>query len=302
MPSSTKSIHKNALRPLKSDDRDFSRSQVFGEVSELPTHDFLVAVPLEIKNQDINYPSDFCTAYAAASVAEDQAQVIFCPEWTFAQAKGLKALSDPSAYIEYGLDLRDICQVAVKKGFLPRNLDTFHCDTPARPSRDFIAVPDNWGTLKDYDSPYKMGPYFKVDGNRDFFDNCRSVLFMHLGERDSILTGCMWRDSWSKSPLGVIPKTYDNNESGHAIKIFGQKTINGEIYLVAQLSDGVGFGDKGYFYIPRDVANAEFAQFGAFYFPPINRKSALWHVTNGVAINDPWIIKCWKVLAHFIGL
>lgn len=296
---------KYALRALPKDSRDFPHSQVFGSVSQddLPKEDFLVAVPLEIKNQDINYPTDFCTAYAASSVAEDEDQVVFVPEWTFAQAKGLVAQSgEPDAYTEYGLDLRQICKAVQKKGFLPKNLDPFGCDTLKRPDRDLLVMPENWGKLKDYDSPYKKPSYLVVDGRYDTFDNFRSVMHMNLGERRSIITGCIWRETWSKAVNGVVPKIYEANGTGHALKICGQKTINGEIHLIAQLSDGTEFGDKGYFYFPREVVNKEFSQFGAFTFSNMGKNKALWYVTNGVSVHDSWFKKVWKIISNFISI
>lgn len=303
MPLTTNTIHKYALRSLTPDDRDFSHSQVFGSIADLPTHDFLVAVPLEIKNQDINYPSDFCTSYAASECAEDEDQVLFVPEWTFAQSKGLKALTDgPTAYDEYGLDLRDICKGAVKKGFLPRNKDPFKCDTVSRPSRDFLANPLNWGEVKDYDSPYKKASYFLVDGPRDLFDNIRATLLKNLGERRSVIVGCLWRDSWTVAKNGIIPTDYEIDGSGHAFKICGQKTIDDVIYLVAQLSDGIGMGDQGYFYFPREVVNKEFAPFGAFTFTNVNRDKALWHITHGVPINGDFFTKALRFIAHYLSI
>ena len=57
------------LTQLKGDIRDFSYSLFFGHDFEIPTVEFTVSDPLEIKDQGT---SDMCTAYALSSVSEDQ--------------------------------------------------------------------------------------------------------------------------------------------------------------------------------------------------------------------------------------
>lgn len=296
----------HALQELPRDNRDFPHDLVFGSVSadDLPTHDFLVAVPLEIKNQDNNYESDYCTSYAATEVAEDQDQVIFTPEWTFAQAKEISAVQNGlSVYSQYGLNLRDICNAAVKKGFIPRINDPFKCDSNTRPIRDILVHAYNWPeSLFAIAEKYKKASYFLVTGSHDVFDNIRSALWQNLGERRSVIVGCLWRYSWSNAKNGIIPKTYESGGSGHAFKICGQKTIDGEIYLIAQLSNGVRFGDKGFFYFPRDVVNAEFGPYGQFTFSDVQKEKAEWYITNGVQIYDSVFKKVWKIIANYIGL
>lgn len=296
----------NALRKLRHDDRDFKHHIVFGSVSstDLPTHDFLVSVPLEIKNQDINYETDYCTAYAATEVAEDEAQVVFCPEWTFAQAKAIIAeIEGVSAYSDFGLDLRDICKAAQLKGFLPRLRDPFKCDTMNRPERSVLVNPSNWPSICEmYARPYKVSSYFSVTGYHDLFDNIRAAMWLHLGERRSVITGCMWRHSWSQKTDGIIPKVYEHDGVPHAFKFCGQKTINGEVYLIAQLSEGKTFGDNGFYYFPREVVNRECAAYGAFVFSSLPENKALWYVTNGVSIYDNFITKAFRFVANLIHI
>ncbi len=275
------------LLPLPPDDRDFSHAQVFGSVaaSDLPIEDFLVATPLEIKNQDLNYPSDFCASYAAAECAEDEDQVIMVPEYTFAAAKWLlQQAGDPNAISEFGLNLRDIANAGTKVGFLPRTSDPFGCDTPHRPVRDFIANFKNWPeSLAGIANKYKRASYFSaLTGPHDVFDNLRSALWLNRMSRVAIFTGAIWRYSWVVAPGGIIPTIYESNGSGHAFEIIGQKTIAGEIYIVMRSSDGPSTGDNGFYYFNRQVVNKEIGQYGAFLFNPMPKDIAQWHIDNAI--------------------
>lgn len=294
------------LLPLLTDKRDFSHSAVFGSIAvdDLPTRDFLVAVPLEIKDQDINYPSDYCTSYASSECGEDEDQVIFVPEYSFQRAKDILAVSQGvQVYSQFGLNLRDICNSAVQYGFLPRINDPFRCDTMDRPARDTLIASGAWpAELDSIAANYKKASYFAVDGPHDLFDNIRSVMWMNLAERRSVEVGCLWRESWSAAPQGIIPEIYEEQGSAHAFKFCGQKTINGNLYLVAQLSDGPTFGDDGFFYFSRAVVNREFGTYGSFTYSHMPPDSAEWHVTNGVSIYDSFTLKVLKLVSNLMKL
>ncbi len=293
------------LLPLTPDARDLSHSKVFGAMNpgKLPTGDFQVAPALEIKNQDINYPSDFCTSYAAAEVAEDEDEIVFVPEWTFAKAKQLLAIKNgPEVYEAYGLNLRDICAAGVLAGFLPRKYDPFHCDTMDRPDRSVLVHPENWGDVDTFAETYKKASYFAVDGPGDTFDNFRTTLYQNLAERRSIVTGCIWRESWGAAPNGIIPENYEETGNGHAIKICGQKTIADIPYLIAQLSDGKDNGDQGYFYFSRAVTNKEFTPFGAFIFQDIPVTTARKYSAAGITTLDSFLLTVLKYLLHKLHL
>lgn len=297
------------LKPLPIDSRDYSHTLNFGSINlgAVIIPDFITAVPLEIKNQDINYWSDFCASYAAAEVAENEDLVIFCPEWSFAYAKHLLfQAGNTTALSDFGLNLRDICDSALQKnngGFLPRLNDPFKCDSVNRPVREFIVNLSNWPTnTLSLAQKYAKQAYYSVDGPYDTFDNFRSVMWQNIAERRSIITGCLWRASWSQSPNSIIPQVYEAQGSPHAFVFCGQKTINGVLHLVARLSDGINFGDNGFFYFPREVVNREFGAYGAFTFKD-NAPASLTD-PNGVSVskisifNPLWIF---KVIRDFIS-
>lgn len=107
----------------------------------------------------------------------------------------------------------------------------------------------------------------------DTFDKIRATLWQNRGEERSVLAGCTWRQEWTRAPGGLIPRSYGNGGFGHAFKIFGWKKIDGETYLVAQLSNGSEIGDGGIFYFPRSVVNKEFT-YGLFTFKDMPREEA----------------------------
>lgn len=317
-----KVFEKGGLNELPEDSRDLSHTLAFGSVSlvELPEDDFFVSEPLEFKDQDINYPSDYCAAYASASVSEDQEAVALVPEYSFAKGKKIMAVNEekrlgrPLSEDEiiqiinsFGLNLRDACLAGVKYGFLNREYDPFHCNTTERPPREQLA---DWRTWpEDLDMlafDHRKASFFAVDGPNDFFDNIRAVMYQNRLEQRSVVVGTKWRRSWSLSKDGIIHEgMHDESEpgSGHAFKIFGQMKmeINGkpELCLVAQLSNAENFGDKGIFYFTRGVVNRDFPRYGAFTFKDVNKEKAQVMQDLGVSF-DAKIGKKFMALVWFI--
>lgn len=307
----------HGLQPLPEGVIVPSLTKVFGaiEIAELPDHDFYVSDPLEIKDQDQNYNSDFCASYAAASVSEDQEGVALVPEWTFAKAKQLliQKLNNPTeeeimAVIKaYGLNLVDICEAGIKYGFLDREYDHFKCDTPERPERDYIADYRNWPEELDMlGYEHAKSAYFDVnkDAPYDTFDNIRTALFRNAGEKRSVITGVSWRPSWGSHKDGMVPTTTDPNEStsGHAIKIFGWIRMDDGVRLVAQLSDGPLFGDKGLYYFPRSIVNSEFT-YGSFTFKDqISQEKAQYHSDLNLPLDASLLLKIVKAIIHIFEL
>lgn len=246
------------LLPLKRDNRDFSFVKMFGTIrkEEIPTHDFVVAEPLNIKNQ---FETDLCVAFAICSVSEDQEKVALSPEHFFMSIKKMKG-----DWVSWGSDLRTGCKVAVNVGFLEQELNPYKLKNKGR---NFVANWRNWEQIKFEENvkEHRKISYFKVDGPYDTFFNFRAALWQNRHKSCSILTGLTWDSSWSKAKDGIIPKKKGTPLYGHAIKIFGQKNIDDEIYLMAQLSNGEEFGDNGIFYFPKEVINRE-CVFGAYMF------------------------------------
>lgn len=306
-------LKKHGLLPLPHDPRDLSHNRVFGSIPQaaLTTEDFLIVPPLEIMNQDINYDSDFCAGYGATALSEAEDGVAEVPEYTFAKAKEYIINQVPNrtdaeklAIIQaFGLNLRNIMDAGAHYGFLERDHDPFHCETTDRPARDFVADYRNWPS--DLDAlayEHAKNSYLAVDGPYDTFDNYRSCLLANRDNREGILTGALWRESWSQALGGVISSDiYAVTEpgEGHAFAIIGQGMTEKGLCLVAQLSDGVSFGDHGLFYFTRDVVNREFT-FGGFRFSLIPKATAQIHTDFDFTVNATLWQKFWKIASYYI--
>ncbi len=94
----------------------------------------------------------------------------------------------------------------------------------------------------------------------DKFDLFRSALYQ---KQTAIITGAIIQDSWLRAEGGIAK--LGNPMMGDAFILIGQKTIDGEPYLIAQLSAGKDIGDNGKLYFNREMVN-KFLIYGAFCF------------------------------------
>jgi len=240
------------LKPLPQDQRDIKFGAIFKplDLSKLP-YRWIVKEPLTIKDQ---METDFCTACASTAVSEDQELIIFSPEWQFAVAK--------QGDLGWGCDLRQMAHSLIKYGSLPMDYSPYAF---GERTRDFMADYANWQPeLERVAKPYRKKSYAFIDPyiGTDLFDTIRIVLY----KGKSVFTGALWRDSWTYAAGGLIPKEYEANGFGHAFKIMGYDGGN----LILQLSNGTDIGDKGLFYMPREVANKELT-FGCVTFTDIDK-------------------------------
>ncbi len=291
MQSEPKNIG-GGLLPKTQDLRDFSHSTVFGSLTldEIPTYDFYVTHPMEIKDQK---SLDFCPGFSTSSVNEDQEGKIFDPYWQFAKIKQITG-----DYKSWGADMRTAAKSLTKFGSLPVEYSPHNYKEK---SRDFLANWENYPTNLDASAAfYKKESFFDIDGPHDAFDNMRVALVKHMGEDATALVGALWHSEWTRAPGGVIPLEYNGGEIGHMFKIYGQKTFPGESEprLVAQLSNGTDIGDGGIFYFPRAVFNKEFAPFGQIMFTDMPKEKAKLYNEAGISLDDTFLDRLWKIIRH----
>lgn len=251
---------RGGLLQLPKDNRDFSFGKAFGtiDLKEIPNN-FVVAEPLKIENQG---GTDFCTGYASSSVSEDQEGVDLCPLYAFA-----KIMQVRGDWMVWGSDLRSACKAAVRFGFIKKDDSPF----TLKEGRNFLANWNNWPKEMDKKAEvYRKKSYFRVN---DSFDAFRSALWQNRGHRCSIITGTRWRSGWTEAKGGIIFDFPSRFQFAHALKIYGQKEIDGQLYLMAQLSNGEGIGDRGTFYFSREVINRDFT-YGAYMFHDIDPDEA----------------------------
>lgn len=251
-------IPKDSLRPLPKDPRFYGLGYAYPvpKISELPTGEWYVADPLEIKDQG---DTDMCPAFSSSEVAEDHEGVIMEPGYSFGKIKQIIGRTDG-----YGATLEQAMQAGCKYGFLPKSQSPFDV---ARNGRDFCADWTNWDKVgaDDLAAPHKQGSYFLLKGfPYDTFDTIRAAMWQHRDEKSSVEAGSLWYNEWFTSD-GVIPKQFSEELGAHAYKIFGQKPINGELYLAIQNSYGPKFGNNGIFYMSRDTVNRIMGLYAPFY-------------------------------------
>lgn len=277
------------LRELPQDDRDFALGGVFGniDINSVPVSGFVVIDPLFIKDQG---DTDYCSAYAVTSVSEDQEFTELLPEYQFFRTKQIAGNPE-----DWGADLRSACKSAVKFGSLPIVMNKKGL------TRDQVLDKDNWEEYYLFEAmKYRKGSYFSVNGPYDTFDNMRLALWQHRNDKCTIVTGAKWRYQWINAPGGVIQKDDFEGGFGHAFKIFGQKIINDELHLMAQLSNGVNVGDNGIFYFSREVVNRELGKYGAFMFKDMAREEAEYYLSNDFIVSTPWYSKLWSIISNFL--
>lgn len=277
------------------DTRDLSLGSIFGvpKLKTVPETDFIVSYPKYMKDQK---DTDFCTACAVTAASEDQEDIELSFEFQFAAMCKLKGRFD-----EWGCDLRTAMKSATKIGSIPKEKAPFNIQNMAV-DRDFVANWKNWPSeIWEEASTHRKDTYYDVDGPYDFFDNIRAALWNHRFEERTIVTGATWRKSWINAPGGIIPTEYESNGFGHAFKVFGQKNINGNLYLCAQLSNG-DVGDNGIYYFSREVVNKEFSKFGAYMFKDLSREQAEFYNKYKISIHDGIIKQLFKLILNKITL
>lgn len=280
------------LKPLPPDPRDFPLGGIFGihDIDEVPLTDWVVAEPKYWKDQGTK---DFCTGYAVTEASEDQEEMELDPDFQFAASCMLRG-----TYGEWGCDLRTAAKSAVEVGSLPvgcRHRDTSNC------SRDELADWTQWPE-EDFKAaePRKKASYFKVDGPYDLFDNVRAALWRHRDEKRTIVVGTLWHDSWTASKDGIIREPNPGQGFGHALKVYGQKMIDGAPYLVAQLSNGP-IGDRGRFYFSRKAFNEDFEIFGQFMFKDLPKQKADRYLRYGIHEYSSVWTKIWRSIIGFLS-
>lgn len=263
---------KGGLIPPKYDPRRFSYKKAFGSapLDSIPT-DFVVGNPT-LYDQKGN---DICSAVSTCYASEVQEGVPLSPEYTFYKTKILTG-----NYKSWGADPDTACKSHIKFGAIGRSDSPFNLLVDGR---DTVANPDNWKdkNVDEKAGEHKKFSYFALDHQGDMFDSIRSALWEQKDTKKLAMTGAGLRKGWFDSPDGIVPLTsLDLPASNDMFVIKGVKTINGKPYLIANFSFGLdSWGDKGNFYIPREVANRDLLF--AYMFVDIdseNEKQRQWGI------------------------
>lgn len=267
------------LELVEPDERNFSFGSVLGEkvnLRELAGVDFIVGAH-EIIDQG---NSDYCTGYATTLSAMFHEQVELSSDWQFAKIKQLIGNTEG-----FGAPLGTAMKAGQEYGFLEKKRATLSREV----NGDAIRNIQNWPSGLDfYASPHKQQSYFEVKqgGYTDLFDALRATLWQQKDKKTVIITGSLWRNEWTNAQRGIIPKEYGDYGYGHAFCLIGQKIIDEEPYLIAQLSNGVEIGDEGRFYFCREIVNKEL-KYGNFMYVDIPKEKAKFLNTKKLS-TDWW--------------
>ena len=280
---------KAGLLKLEHDDRDFNLGAVFGVEKDLP-EEFLVsgADKLKMKNQG---GSDLCSAYATMTASELQENVELNPEFQFALSKKI------SGNIEvWGQNLRDACKTPVKYGSLEEKV---YLETGfyLKGAEDFTPRDwENWG--EEYfglAQLHKKKSYFRADlgfGNK--FDLIKSAMYQH---NSAVISGLEWKSEYTNTKNAII-KSGVSNGFGHAIALIGWKLIKGKEYLIVHNSIGEDLGDKGLWYLPREMVSE--LRYGNYIFVDLPKEKAKTMLKYNIQITDNWFIKLYKIIKNFL--
>lgn len=244
--------------------RDFSYKKTFGAFTEtkLPD-DFTVDKQVWIKDQGSD---DSCVGQAIAAVSETQEEVELSPWYTWSKTR---QIMNASLQV-FGADPRSACKAAIKYGFLQKNVDTIINRNEAANWKNYTANEDNLAKL------HRKGSFFKIDGGKDLFESIIFCLDRHKVDKMTAFVGTYWQPEWTYSAGGIIGNQWGNTALPHAFKASGLKYINGNPYLVCQLSNGENIGDKGIFYFPREQVNRFLFAYAFYDLDPNIVKKETW--------------------------
>lgn len=232
--------HKGGLIPPKKEyigKRVFSYPKYFGAPIVVSVPDFQIGSP-RVKNQG---GDGTCTVFAATSVSEDQEGVELEPAYQW-----LKTAQLGGVYPQ-GAAPGDVCKSLTKFGSLSVAASPLHLPEAGA---SVVQIKQNWDKIDNLDSVafmYRKRSYFELEGLGDRFDSIRQILWANKLGGVTAFVGLYWQPEWTYAQGGICAFFGNDRSLPHAIKIFGQKTINGVVYLMVQNSWGKEVGDQGIF-------------------------------------------------------
>lgn len=278
-----KNKHQFGLLDTPYDPRDYQLGAILDlpPLEEIPD-DFRVG-ELFVKDQK---DSDFCSSYMSCLMSEIQEGVTLEPSWSFAKSKEISGNVD-----SWGQDLRTALQAHKNFGALPSELSPHSIDTD---SPSFLRDIKNWPKLEKKAYPYRKKTFFKVTGPYDAFDNARATMWKL---KDAIGSGVLWGWPLNQSYLKTIP----TSGGGHAVTYIGATFMDdGTPVIILQNSYGEKAGDKGLFYMTREVYNHFSNKYGAYVFVDISPEEAKECMQNGIKLGDSWLARLLKRLLAYV--
>lgn len=237
---------RNGTTPIVLDNRDLSFHGSFRRFGAVGVPSFAAQYSADIgktmndQNSD-GFPNG-CTGYTQSDNLGDEYDSIFKPSYTY----------EKTCLME-GHDTTQSCDMRT-----------------SLKSTQVYGVQRIDETTDQEAEQHRGGKYFNVydDGGLDWFDSIRSAV---AGSQKGVSCGTPWFYSWEYIQSGILPMPTVLELSNlppiwHNYACKGWKTINGKPYLMIKSWQGPNYGDRGWCYMSREVANVVFAIRGAAVF------------------------------------
>lgn len=281
------------LNELTPDGRDLRYGAIHPKVDirELEGVDFMVDEPTIRDQNESPSGKDLCTTYGGGYLQEAHEGVPLNPEWLFAKEKQIEGDAG-----SWGADLRTFFKAATKFGALAEEQAQIYLNGLKGLLLDLRDY-KNWAPELDKEAEiHKQQSYSFIDQGPydDFFDALRAALWQYRDKKHLIGPGTIWRSNWINSP--IIDRV-EGSGFGHFFAFAGVKHIHGKAYLVNPNTAGKKVGDKGYFYLSREVVNREFKKYGAGMLIDMPKELAKELVKHQAKIGS-WKAWFWKLWVH----
>ena len=275
----------NGLKVLPKDERDLK----LGAVITLPA---LSELPLSYRLPKTTIKSqidDFCSGTACTAILETTEGKELDELWYFAKSKEISGDVD-----EFGQDLRTAMKTAVKFGAISKAVAPFTKDKGS----DFLRRIENYSKDLEWKAgEHKQKSYFFITGKYDAFDNARASLWAFRDLKRGAIMGLEFGWPLSQTYLLGTPSGY-----GHAMKVDGFETVNGENWIVLQQSYGTQAGKDGYQWISRETFNAYADTYGVGMFIDLPADEAKFHNKWKIPLKYNWIAKIVFSFRDLLGM
>lgn len=250
---------QSGLKPINHDrSKDWSHKKVFGWHQDL--FRAALAIPKTLGRNRLSVEdqqdTNFCTGCGTSKANAYRCTFDFSFEFQVAMIGEYAGFP-----IMDGTDPKTAMDAATLNGSLLKYLSPF---TLAKNGAAFIAEYLNWPQKLINQAP-KEAPagWFSVvdDPQADIFDDIREALILAKNDNGVVMAFGHWYNEFNAaannpSVKGMMPIPATLPISLHNYLYIDFDTIDGVEVIVAQLSQGVSFGDSGFCYFPRAVINA----------------------------------------------
>lgn len=235
----SKGVRPQGLKRYKRHDALLSHKATFGSIAILPST--LGRIPQYVKDQA---NTGYCTAFARSTAGS----YLFGQEMSeeFQTANEGKVAGAP---ISDGTDPQTADLATTRNGFLPKSL------CPLSFVKDGFIRPADWRNYNPslYGEAIRYLPHAPYDVNPTY-DEVKQALFQGLTDNAIVIANGFWYEEFNRTnETGIALMPVGSPTTRHDYAFIDWATVNGTEYLIAQLSQGTGFGKGGFILFSREV-------------------------------------------------